>query len=326
MLKSFFKIFSQIIITLFFFGCERPTDLSNNDDGIPPAVPSGLRVYYASDGEIGIEWLHNSEPDMKGYNVFRSTDSLDFHFIRFTTSDYFLDVSLEYDSAYYYRLAALDFSGKESNPSNIVSAIPVNRYNPTKPRYPVINARNWEGIKSVYLRWEQWFDTDIAGFNIYRSEEPSFTPDSSSLVGFSSITNYNDTSASLETNKSYHYRIKAVDKGGLLSEPGDLISDVIYECPLAIYPPDNSSIEYFSDFKILSLDHPALYKIILQENQYFGEVWSKEFNSVIISDTINILFDYPYLRPNTNYYWRIVTYSKNEPNSISQLKNFRIVQ
>ncbi len=325
MFRSALKIISLIFFALFF-GCERPTDLSNNDDGIPPAVPSGLRIYYASDGEIGIEWRHNSEPDTKGYNVFRRTDSTDYKFLGFTSSDYYIDDSLEYSTTYYYCITAIDLSGKESDSTSFVNATPVNRYNPTRPRSTSINARNWEGSKSIFIRWEQWFDTDIAGFNIYRSEDPLFMPDSSTFTAFSTSTNFDDTSSSIEMNKLYYYRIKAVDRGGLISESSDIVSDMIYDSPQLLFPPDNSIVEYFNEFKIFSLTHPATYKIILQENQFLGEVWSKEFNSEIINDTIKILFDYPYLRTNTKYYWRIVTYSKDEPNSISLLKNFQVIQ
>ncbi|QQS37392.1 MAG: hypothetical protein IPM56_05400 [Ignavibacteriales bacterium] len=311
---------------MFSLSCERPTDLSNNDDGIPPAVPSGLRVYYASDGEIGIEWLHNSEPDMRGYNVFRRTDSTSFQLIRFTASDFLEDDSLYYDTTYHYKISAVDFSGKESETTYEVNATPINRYNPTRPRYPEINARNWEGKKSIFTRWEKWFDTDISGYYIYRSEDPAFTPDSTTFVNFSPVTSFNDTSSDLQLNKRYYYRIKTVDKGGLLSESSDLVSDEIYDFPVLLYPPDGSSVNYFEQFKILSLSHPATYKIILQENQFFGEVWSKQFTSQTVDDTINIEFDFPYPRTDLRYYWRIITYSSNEPNSISQLMNFAIIQ
>jgi hypothetical protein len=130
----------------------------------------------------------------------------------------------------------------------------------------------------------------------------------------------------LELAKRYYYIIRAVDRGGLLSTESDIVSDEIYDCPGLIYPVNNSTLQYFTSFKIFALTHPANYKIILQENQFFGEVWSKEFNSDIVNDTINILFDYPYVRSNITYYWRIVTFSSIEPNSISTLNNFELVQ
>lgn len=319
------KLFLKTML-LFIVCCERPTDLTNVDDGIPPAVPSGLRVYYASDGEIGIEWKHNSEPDLKNYNIYRRTDTLITENIAFTQRDYFLDDSLEYEETYYYRITAVDYSGKESQQTYEVSAQPVNRYNPGRPGYPEINARNWEGNKSIFTRWVKAFDTDIAGYNIYRSTEASFTADINSLISFSAAPNYNDTSSSLEINKRYYYRMRAVDRGGLISEQSDIVADEIYALPEMIYPPDNSAVRYFTHFKILALSHPARYRIILQQNQFFGELWSREFNSDIVNDTIHILFDYPYVGQSIKYYWRIVTYSTEAPNSISLLKSFEIVQ
>jgi hypothetical protein len=326
MQKPIVKIFLLTFFMLTFFSCERPTDITNNDDGIPPAVPAGLRVYYASDGEVVIEWQHNSERDLKEYHIYRRIDTLQLIKIASTQRDYFVDDSLSYEETYFYSITAIDYSGKESQPTYEVSATPINRYNPARPGFPQINARNWEGRKSIFISWEKGVDTDIAGYLVYRSVDPTFTTDSISYVDISPVTYYNDTSNSLNLNTSYYYRIKAVDRGNLISEQSDLVSDEIFDSPLMIYPPDNSTIEYFTNFKIFALTHPASYKIILQENQYFGEVWSKEFNSDIVNDTINILFDYPYARANVRYYWRMVTFSNNNPNSISLLKNFELVQ
>ena len=73
-----------IISSMILIGCERPTDANQKDDGIPPAVPTGVQISYAADGEILIEWLSNSEVDLKGYNVYRKVDTTDYKFLTFT--------------------------------------------------------------------------------------------------------------------------------------------------------------------------------------------------------------------------------------------------
>jgi len=315
-----FKIISVIfLLSIIFFSCDRKTEFVD-DPGIPPAVPTGLRIFYASDGEIVIDWRSNSEPDVKGYNIYRRTDSTETVKITFINDNYFFDDSLEYDTTYYYKITAVNLWDRESDFSSEVSAKPENRYNPEKPLGLRINARNWEGEISVYIYWRLNEESDIEGYNIYKGTSPGFTPDSSHLIGFSSTANFSDT-ASLNLYINYYYKIRAKDKGGLLSNASDEVNDLIFEIPEVIFPPDSSTIEFFEDFIIKTIDAPAKYRIGLQTNKFFGEIWSTTVSSTIVNDTLKINFNPPALQVNKTYYWRIATYSPNssDPNSISKL-------
>jgi hypothetical protein len=314
----------MIIITLLLASCERPNDTDTDDDGIPPAVPTGLSFYFAYDGEILIEWNPNAERDLDGYNIYRKVNDENYELIEFTHDLYYLDDSLSYTDRYTYKISALDNSGRESEPTDSISAIPANKYNPQKPRYPEINARNWQGDKYIYLSWNQGYETDIAGYNIYRGFSESFTADSTTLAGFAETPYYSDYSAS-ELYTDYYYKIKAVDKGGLLSSETSVLADEIYDMPAVIFPANNAYTEYFASFKIKALSVPATYKIILQTNEYFGEIWSTEVSPGITDDTLDITFNAWGVSANTKYYWRIITYSGGSgPNSISPLYSFSL--
>jgi fibronectin type 3 domain-containing protein len=290
------------------------------DPGIPPAVPTGLRVFYASDGEIVIEWRGNSEPDVKGYNIYRRTDSTESVQVAYVKDDFFFDDSLSYDTTYYYKITAVNLWDRESDFSAEISAKPENRYNPLRPIGLRINARNWEGEVSVFLNWLKGEESDIEGYNIYRDIVPGFTPDNSNLIGFSPTANFSDTT-SLNFYQNYFYKILAKDKGGLLSSPSDEVNDLILEIPEVIFPPDNATVEFFEEFIIEAIDIPATYRIGLQTNKFFGEIWSRTVSTSITNDTIKIIFDPPALQVNKVYYWRIATYSGNssDPNSISKI-------
>ena len=158
-------------------GCERNNPSDVTGDGLPPAVPEGVKIYSAYDGEIVIVWNSNVEIDLKGYNVYRSTDSTNFDFIDFSDQNFYLDDSLDYTTKYYYRVTAIDIDNRESEPSHEVSAVPKNQYRPYAPRFPEINARNWIDNISVYLTWDPGYETDIAGFYIYRGLAPEFAVD-----------------------------------------------------------------------------------------------------------------------------------------------------
>jgi hypothetical protein len=304
---------------MIFTGCDRDTEMIG-DPGIPPAVPTGLRVFFATDGEIAIEWNNSPEPDVKGYNVYRRTASTDLQKIAFVDNAYFFDDSLDYDTTYYYKVSALSIWNRESDLSDEVSATPINRYNPKRPIGVRINARNWEGDISIYLSWLGSEETDVAGFNIYRGANSNFIPDSTNLRGFSTLPNFTDT-GSFNFYENYFYKVRAVDKGGLLSEPGETVSDHILEIPEVIFPPDSSYIEFFENFIIKTLDVPATYRIGFQTNKFFGEIWNATVSTSVVNDTLKIPFNPPSLQYNKTYYWRVAAYSGNntEPNSISKI-------
>lgn len=314
-----------MIIAFIEIGCERPVDSNIKNDGIPPAVPAGVRIVYASDGEIIIEWFANVEPDLKGYNVYRKINKSEYIFLDFTIRNYYIDDSLNYLDEYSYQISAVDIWGEESLKSSEVSAKPINRYNPQKPRYVAINARNWEGKISIYLNWDPNKESDIAGYNIYRNLFSNFAADSSSFIGFTNDIQFNDT-ANILLYQDYYYKIRAVDKGGLLSDESSVLRDQVYGIAEHVFPSNDSLVNYFNNFKIKTIQVPAKYRVLVQTNELFGEFWSTEFSSSSINDTISVKFNPPYLYPYVYYFWRIITYSNDNstPNSISPLYKFKV--
>ena len=324
-MKIYILIFFLVPVLFAFPGCDRPVGIDQTDNGIPPGVPTGLSVTYASDGLVLLEWNSNAENDLKGYFVYRSEDGYNYGKLDSTSNNYYFDDTLNYDQTYYYKISSEDIWYRESMPSDSVEASPVNRYNPAPPRSVDINARNWEGIKSVYLSWSPGNDVDISHYNIYKGIESGFTADSSSLIGNTTSENFSDT-LNLSLYKTYYYKIEAVDKGGLRSAASTEVSDEIYGIPQVIFPADNSETGYFGSFVIKTIDTPADYKIIVQDNEYFGEFWSSAFSSGKTGDTLSVNFNPSYISQNVPYYWRVATYSNgnSSPNSISKLYKFII--
>ncbi len=316
-----------LLSLIFSFGCNRPLDNTQSDTGVPPGVPVGLQVAYATDGTVAIYWQNNSEATLQGYNIYRSTDSVNFNVINFTNNNYYIDDSLNYNTTYYYRITAIDIWNNESKPTKIVSARPVNNYAPNPPQGFAINARNWDGKLSVYLSWYPNSEGDIKGFNIYKSLSENFTPGDSNLIGFTTGLNFSDT-VNLKLYTTYYYIIKAVDKGGLTSPRSQELNDQIYGVPQIIFPQDNAQTSYFSNFIIRGIAVPANYKIVVQDNQFFSDFWSTSFFSSVVNDTISVNFNPVYINSNTTYYWRVATYSQDQvnPNSISPLYKFTIKQ
>jgi fibronectin type 3 domain-containing protein len=94
-------------------------------DTTPPAAPTALTA-TAGDAQVSLDWADNTEPDLAGYDVYRSTTTggpysvIDFDL---TQSDY-TDNSVSNGTTYYYVVTAVDTSNNESEYSSQVSATP----------------------------------------------------------------------------------------------------------------------------------------------------------------------------------------------------------
>ena len=76
----------------------------------PPAPPTGLAA-SAGDGQVSLDWDDNAEPDVVGYNVYRSETSggpySQVNGTLLATSDY-LDLGVINETTYYYVVTAVD--------------------------------------------------------------------------------------------------------------------------------------------------------------------------------------------------------------------------
>lgn len=92
----------------------------------PPNPPQNLTA-AAGDATVALDWDHNPETDMDGYNVYRSRaeggpyDKLNTNLVM--TSDYTDDTVANFIS-YYYAVTAVDTDGNESGYSDEASAMP----------------------------------------------------------------------------------------------------------------------------------------------------------------------------------------------------------
>jgi hypothetical protein len=96
-------------------------------DLVPPAVPTGL-VATAGESTVSLDWNNNSEPDFKGYNVYRS-ETFDSGYTKLNgsllTDSNYTDNTVINETVYFYAVTAVDTSDNESIYSNKVSAIPL---------------------------------------------------------------------------------------------------------------------------------------------------------------------------------------------------------
>ena len=166
----------------------------------------------------------------------------------------------------------------------------------------------------------------IRGYEIYRSENDDFDFSEIIPIGFTSSNTFMDTTNLLLLTE-YYYKIISVDKGMFKSNPSISVSDLIHDRPQLIFPGDGDTTGYFDYFEIMTISTRSDYKLIVQENKLFGEIYQKEFFKSEINTIIKVEFSNLYLVPYKKYYWRIVTFSKgnDEPNSFSELFSFTLI-
>ena len=95
-------------------------------DAYPPAAPERPSI-GPGPGRLSVFWVANSEPDLAGYFLYRSTDPNlpKDKWTKLTPSLYakttFTDENVESGKTYYYYVIAVDTSGNRSQPSEVVS-------------------------------------------------------------------------------------------------------------------------------------------------------------------------------------------------------------
>lgn len=183
-------------------------------DVTPPAAPANLTATGSASG-IALDWNNNSESDLAGYNVYRS-ESAAGPFAKINpallTSSSYNDTSAVEAITYYYYVRAVDVSGNESAPSTTRNASRPNTTPPATPLELSALSRN----DGILLDWLDNNESDLAGYNVYRSDSASgtFTKLNSSLL---TASTYLDTGA--PRNKVSYYRVEAVDTSGNKSGP-----------------------------------------------------------------------------------------------------------
>ena len=106
---------------------KRNDDQPGTTDLTPPNAPTGLIVTSAGNQTVSLNWNDNSDSDLAGYNVYRSTTSGS-GYVKVNSSlvnpSAYTDNSVTNGTTYYYVVTAVDTHSNESADSIEVSATP----------------------------------------------------------------------------------------------------------------------------------------------------------------------------------------------------------
>ncbi len=140
-------------------------------DNVAPAAPSDLAATPGANS-VSLTWTANTEPDLAGYNVHRSTSSpvstagTPLNGLTLVAGPSYLDSTAVGDTEYFYVVTAVDVSDNESGASNQVSATPTVpsgsalSFDGTNDHVTFGNAA---GLNATDFTIETWFRRDGTG-------------------------------------------------------------------------------------------------------------------------------------------------------------------
>ena len=202
-----------------------------------PTLASPPKVLEDS---ITITWqppaanIDNSTPvNLLGYNVYRSDESqtesgnVPLNEKPITVTEY-VDKSFQFGNNYRYivRAVSLGTGGAqvESLNSNEVSVSPLDKFPPAAPERPSVAAPEPSSARlAIFFAANK--ETDIAGYNIYRSSDPDLPKQNWTKLNSALLTRTTYQDDKVESGKTYYYYITAVDKAGNTSPPSEVGSE-----------------------------------------------------------------------------------------------------
>jgi hypothetical protein len=177
--------------------------------------------------------IDDSTPvNLLGYNIYRMDESqsmpgqtpINSSIISGTE---YSDKSFKFGSQYRYVVRAVSLGTEgaqvESLNSNIVSVTPKDIFAPGAPTGISIGPA--PGKLSIFFAANP--ETDIAGYNIYRSTDPDLPKRGWTRLNTSLLTRTSFIDDKVETGKKYYYYLTAVDNAGNVSPTSDVYSETV---------------------------------------------------------------------------------------------------
>jgi predicted phage tail protein len=212
---------------------------------LEPAARVALAPTLASpatvkEDSITLSWqppaanIDNSTPvNLLGYNVYRTDESQTepgsqpLNAAPISGTEY-ADKTFQFGNNYRYivRAVSLGTGGAqvESLNSNAVVVTPLDTFAPAAPERPSVAAPEPSSARlAIFFAANK--ETDIAGYNIYRSTDPDLPKQSWTKLNQALLTRTTYQDDKVETGKTYYYYIVAVDKAGNVSPPSEVGSE-----------------------------------------------------------------------------------------------------
>ena len=210
-------------VSLSIWGCGSESDVSSLVDLQAPAMVQQI-IATPADQRVRLSWSTNSENDLVGYNIYRSSSSSSgFELVGSTgvsQAPYFQDEGpdvngdnlpdgLVNNMRYYYKITAFDLQGRESSLdiASVVSAVPGDLPD-GQDNLEVENVRAYGGPGIAHITWQLNLNSQVYGYKIYRNELGSNNGFMPIAIVPQNINNFSDSGLTLESE--FVYRVAPV--------------------------------------------------------------------------------------------------------------------
>lgn len=240
-------------------------------DKTPPAMPAGVKGIIDSTGIVHLQWTANTEPDLKGYRVFRA-NAMHEEFTEIThrlvKKAGFTDTILvkTLSEKVLYRIVAVD---KMFNPSEYSAVLTLNRPDIIPPSAPVFTYnRVQDTVAGIMLQWKNSTSADVVKQVLYRvnSQVGSFNKSIVFTDTANQLHQWLDTS--IQAGGKYYYELVAFDEAGNSSKDrsGDMEYETAFRSAIS-----NIKAQVNREKKLISLEwkhdqDPAVYYVYRSVN------------------------------------------------------------
>ena len=209
--------------------------------GSAPAAPN-VTTGGVSDKSVTLRW--KADPAACQYNVYRGDHAGfppdEYHLLATIRQTEFTDDWLKSDTAYYYRVAAVDSAARQSAVSEQVTATTMAEGASPPAKIGAVYTglisapKAWRGDDPdlLYLQWGQNIETDLSHYEVYRGDTPDFKLGETTFVakvepGPYVVVPFEDKG--LKPHTAYYYRVRAVDRDGHKGKPSEVCRGVTRE-------------------------------------------------------------------------------------------------
>ncbi len=210
-------------VSLSMWGCGGDESITSLVDLKAPETVKNVQA-TPGDRRVRLTWTPNTEADLVGYNIYRSTSSSGGFVLVGSTGkmqapffeDYGPDLNgdnlpdgLVNNMRYFYKVTAFDKDGRESSLdlASVVSAVPGD-LPPGSADLDVKNVRAYGGAGIAVITWDLNLNSLVYGYKIYRSRLGDSAGFKAIAIVPQNVNSYTDAGLSLESE--YVYRVAPI--------------------------------------------------------------------------------------------------------------------
>ncbi len=188
-------------------------------DDEPPTPPVTSYARSTPEGLVEITWQPSMALDVVGYRIYRGQDGVDpILFLETNDSTYAtIDSTAERGKSYAYQVAAVDEAANESLRTKGTIVVPRDLVAPPAPE----NVKAVVDTAGVRITWDPVGVSDLAGYNVYRSDIPTGT-----AVKLTSTPILETSFRDPEGKAGLYYRVSSLDTSGHENAEGEAVEAV----------------------------------------------------------------------------------------------------